>query len=145
MESAGRVNAEAFGDSTARTGRNVSDGQQVVNLAGRQCRYLDFAAIEHVRHVDRWSAWAFKNLTHESIHVAGVGNEEATECYAMQLMARTIESLGLGRRYAHALTGVSSSVNRDSAGSRRSTGRAFAATARPTTSPRRLTGGAAST
>ena len=102
-----RINAEAFGDSTARTGGFVSDGQQVVNLPGRLCRYLDLALYAHARHVDRWTAWAFKNLTHESVHVAGVGNEAATECYAMQLMARTIEWLGLGRRYAHALTGVS--------------------------------------
>ena len=103
----GRITAEAFGDSTARTGGFVSDGQQVVNLPGRLCRYLDLAAYEHAQRVDRWTAWAFKNLTHEGVHVAGVVNEAATECYAMQLMARTIESLGLGGRYARALTAVS--------------------------------------
>jgi len=105
----GRVTAETFGDSTARTGGFVSDGQQVVNLPGRLCRYLDLAVYEHARRVDRWTAWAFKNLTHEGVHVAGVANESATECYAMQLMTRTIESLGLGGRYARALTAVSRS------------------------------------
>jgi hypothetical protein len=97
----------ALGVSMAHTGGFTWDRQQVANLPERLCRYLDEVTYRQVRSVNRSVAWAFKNLTHESIHVAGVVNEAATECYAIQLMAHTITNLGLGHRYAERVARLS--------------------------------------
>jgi hypothetical protein len=103
----GQITADTFGSSTAMTGGFVWDKQQVANLPGRVCRYLDAVTYGHVRGVNRGIAWAFKNLTHEAIHVTGVDNEAATECYAIQLMAKTMSLLGLGRSYANRVSRLS--------------------------------------
>jgi hypothetical protein len=103
----GRISKLTFGHSTAHTGGFVWDGQQVANLPGRVCRFLDAVTYRHVRRVNRAVAWAFKNLTHEAIHVAGVDDEAATECYAIQLMAQTIDNLGLGRAYGQRVARLS--------------------------------------
>jgi hypothetical protein len=103
----GRISKLTFGHSTAHTGGFVWDGQQLANLPGRVCRFLDAVAYRHARRVDRSIAWAFKNLTHEAIHVAGVDDEAATECYAIQLMAQTIDELGLGRTYGERVAQLS--------------------------------------
>jgi len=61
----GRITAAAFGSSSAQTGGFVWDDQQVVNLPGRLCRYLDRTVYTGARPVEKKTAWAFKNLTHE--------------------------------------------------------------------------------
>jgi hypothetical protein len=103
----GQITKQTLGASMAHTGGFVWDGQQVANLPGRLCRYLDAVTYRHSRAINRSVAWAFKNLTHEAIHVAGVTNEAATECYAIQLMAQTFSNLGLGRRYGERVARLS--------------------------------------
>jgi hypothetical protein len=101
------VTKRALGDGIAATGGFVWDGQQVANLPPRLCRNLDRTVHDGQRRsVDRWTAWAFKNLTHEALHVAGVDDEAVTECYALQQMAQTIEALGLNRSYAERLAAL---------------------------------------
>ena len=103
----GTITQRAFGWSTLDTGGFVWDKQQVANLPGRVCRYLDAVSYRGVRGINRSIAWAFKNLTHEAIHVAGETNEAATECYAIQLMADTITNLHLGHSYAQRVAQLS--------------------------------------
>jgi len=95
-----------FGEGIAETGGFVWEGQQVANLPPRLCRRLDRVVHERRLHIDRWTAWAFKNLTHEALHVAGVDDEAQTECFALQRMTETVTALGFDRPVAERLAAL---------------------------------------
>jgi hypothetical protein len=101
------VATRAFGEGVAATGGFVWDGQRIANLPPRLCRILDRVMAKRKLPFDRWTAWAFKNLTHEALHVAGVDDEAKAECFALQRMAETVRRLGFERRDAERLARVS--------------------------------------
>jgi hypothetical protein len=88
----------------------------LVNLSPGVCRKLDALIRGAKRVVNYRLAETIITLAHETIHVAGVGNESRAECHGMQLTALTAGALGLGKGYGRKLAQLALSLYEDNYG-----------------------------
>ncbi len=100
--SRGRVTEQVLGFA--------SPGGMRINLAPRVCRLLGRLVYGRARPEDpvrrHELAMALVVLVHESRHAAGVVDEPAAECEAVQLAEEAAAELGVERRFARALVAV---------------------------------------
>ena len=78
----------------------VSAPLPVINISPETCRLLDQIAHDGTRSHNIGLGKAVGVLTHEAMHVAGIMDEAAAECYAVQLTATTAGVLGADAEYA---------------------------------------------
>ena len=78
----------------------VSPPHNVINLSPDVCRDLDRVAHDGSRPASMIVAKAIGTVAHEALHVAGVHDEGAAECYAIQLTPRTAIELGTDGAFA---------------------------------------------
>ena len=94
-----KTHAKQFGDGLGNIAGYVMMPWNVINLSPKTCRELDRIFYQGGKATLAKSAWEISTLAHEALHVAGIANEAATECYAMQLTADTAHLLGESKSF----------------------------------------------
>ena len=78
----------------------VSPPSPVINISPKTCRQLDGIAHDGKRSNNIGLGKAVGVLAHEAMHVAGIADEAAAECYGVQLTAAAASELGADADYA---------------------------------------------
>ena len=75
-----------------------------IELAPVICRQLSLLLTGATRPYDFWQAEAVKTLAHESQHARGIAAEAVAECFAIQLVPRAADELGLSHEVGNAMS-----------------------------------------